>query len=332
MKKQLLNLSLTLAAGILLASNAVAQLIPPVRTMEIPAITEVPVIDGLASEASYSAMQSTDVFNPTGWDGDADFKFDFQVMWGYNYLYVYGEIADDVEHNYVWDQGDPWTFDNCELFVDLDTNTVATAYGATCAQLRFARALDSVETAGRAPRADYMWYVENTASGWAFEVAVPWTAFLADGALPEDIMDYVANSIGFDMSGADSDNTDGDDAVGNRDVQSAWDSDEPDDEADRTEDTAWNNTSVFGNVTLMGTPVDFSPAVSADASFNVYPNPALNTVTFVGVSGTVEVFSITGQQVMVLDVVEGVATDISALNSGVYFMVANNEAQKVVVQ
>lgn len=334
MKKQLLNLSLLVAAGLLLASTAIAQPVQPVRTMEIPAISAVPTIDGLNTEADWSAEQNTVIFNPTGHTGDADFKFDFHVMWGYQNLYIFGIIADDIEHNYVWDQGNPWEFDNVELFLDLDTNTVEVAYRNTSTiQLRFARGLDSVETAGRAPRSTYQWYVENTASGWAFEVAVPWTCVLADGMVPEDIQDYVANSIGFDMSGADSDNTDGDDAVGNRDVQSAWDSDDPDTEDDRTEDSAWNNTSVFGYVTLTGTPIPTSVEnTSADAGFAVYPNPALNTVTFSGINGTVEIVSITGQVVMVLDVVDGISNDISALNSGVYFAKYADSTQKFIVR
>ena len=328
MKKQLLNLSFVAVALALYVASAVATPIAPVRDMVVPAaavedVAAPPALDGVAEDV-YSDVQSTNIFNPTGHDGDADFTAVFQVCWDPTYMYVFAEITDDVEHDYEWGVGNSWEFDNLELFFMLDTNTVVTSYTGTTVQLRVCRALDSVETAGRAPRADYLYYMEAAAAGgWITEVAVPWTCVLADGAAPEDFMDYVDAVIGFDFAGADSDNSDGDAAVGNRDVQSAWDDDDPADAEDRTEDLAWNNTSVFGYITLEAS--DFlSVNAPTQSSLNAYPNPATDHITF-DVEGpvTVEIYSITGGLVMVAN---EATVDVSSLSSGVYIAQIGDQA------
>lgn len=334
MKKQLLNLSFVAFALALYAASSFAAPVQPVRTDVIPAAIPAPeVMDGLKDDC-YSALQTTDIFNPTGYDGESDFTASFYYAWDPTYLYILAEITDDVKHEYHWSVGNPWEFDNIEFFLMLDTNTVTTSYSGTTAQLRVCRGLDSVETAswnndGRCSRADYIYYMETDApGGWISETAIPWTAVLADGAAPEDINDYVASVIGFDFSGADSDNSDGNDDQGNRDVQSAWDMDDPDDEADRTEDNAWNNTSVFGFVTLA--PYDALDEFTT-SKLNAYPNPATNAVTF-DIEGlnTVEIYNITGQQVMSVETTGTV--DISALESGVYVARIGNQSAKFVVK
>jgi len=333
MKKQLLNLCFV-AVALAMYVATYATPVAPVRTMEIPAATDAngaaaPAMDGVA-EPVYGEVQSTEIFNPTGWDGESDFTAVFQVCYDPTYLYLFANITDDVDHSYEWNVGNSWEFDNLEVFLMLDTNTVTTSYGPTTVQLRVCRNLDSVETAGRAPRADYVYYMEGAAAGgWLTEVAIPWTAVLADGAVPEDMMDYINTgiSIGFDFAGADSDNSDGDAAVGNRDVQSAWDSDDPSDADDRTEDLAWNNTSVFGYVTLatydaLGTVTENTMAA--------YPNPATDEITF-DVEGNVsiEIYSITGSLVMVANTA---TVDISSLNSGMYIAEFNGQSARFAVK
>lgn len=72
---------------------------------------------------------------------------------------------------------------------------------------------------------------------------------------PDDFNYYVNHMLGLDINFSDSDNSDGNPDVGNRDAQAAWDTDLPDDSWDRTEDQAWNNTHVFGIVDLIGEPL-----------------------------------------------------------------------------
>ena len=183
-----------------------------------------------------------------------------------------------------------------------------------------------METAGRASRADYGYFMESAAAGgWIAEAAVPWTAVLAEGSLPDDMGDYHYCAIGFDLMGCDSDNTDGDAAVGNRDVQSAWDMDDPDDAADRTEDLAWNNTSVFGYVNLMEgcCAIDnFGP----ESDLQVIPNPAGESIHLQNAkqAGYLVFYSMPGTQVLKVHYTPGEEVNISQLQSGMYVAVFEN--------
>ena len=280
MKNYLLLLfSLVFILGISLKASGTP--IPPVRTMDVPFAPVPPVMDGVADDL-YGEVQTTDIFNPTGYEGPADLTGTFRVCWDHDYFYWYCEVVDDVNHSYEWHVGNPWEFDQAHIYFQLDTNTVVTAYGPTTAQMRVCRGLDSIETPWmHVNRSEFLYYMEaDAAEGWIFEVAIPWTAILYDGAMSEDIMDYVGSAIGFDVDISDSDNSDGDYAIGNRDVQAAWDMDDPDDPEDRTEDLAWNNTSVFGYITLMEGPVN--PRPIADAG----PNQTVMENTLVQLDGT----------------------------------------------
>jgi len=315
MKKQLLNLSFV-AVALALYVTSFAKPIEPVRTMVIPmAGAGAPALDGVA-EAVYSDVQTTDIFNPTGYDGESDFTATVQLCYDPTYLYAFVNVTDDVDHSYEWGVGNAWEFDNVEFFLQLDTNTVTTSYSTTTVQLRVCRTLDSVETAGHCARADYGYYMEAAAAGgWIAEVAIPWTCVLAEGAVADDFMDYVNvdATIGFDFGAADSDNSDGDATVGNRDVQAAWDSDDPSDADDRTEDLAWNNTATFGYVTL-----EYYTALDdmTQSNLNAYPNPATDEITF-NVEGevSIEIYSITGSLVTTIN---QNTLDVSNFNSGMY--------------
>jgi hypothetical protein len=324
MKKQLLNLSFIAAAlAIYLVANAAPIL--PVNTMDIPETSGI-TLDGAADD-SYGPSQPTVWGYPDqqpDYGGESDFKADFQVAWDMDNLYVLAIFSDDVEHNYTWDYSNEWMFDNFELFLQLDTNTVTTSYGDNTIQLRVCRGLDSIQSSGRAARSDWGYYMEaQAAGGWISEVAVPWTAVLSDAQTPEDMADYIGVPIGFDFAGADSDNTDGDETVGNRDYQTFWDNDGQ----DGTEDLAWNNTATFGYVTLMEVQSveDFT-----SNSINAYPNPATNSITF-DVEGqvSIEIFSITGVRIMTA---ETATVDVSDLNSGVYIARIGDESIRFTVK
>jgi len=324
MKKQLLNLSFV-AAALALYVTANAAPIEPVRTLEVDEIAAV-TLDG-AADAGYSDSQDTDWGYPDqqeNYGGESDFKADFQIAWDWDNLYILAIMSDDVEHDFDWTLSSEWMFDNVEFFLQLDTNTVTTSYDDHTIQLRVCRGLDSVQSSGRAARSDWGYYMEaQAAGGWITEVAIPWTAVLAAGEGPELSSDYIGIPIGFDFAGADSDNSDGDETVGNRDYQTFWDNDGQ----DGTEDLAWNNTATFGYITLMEVEAVENHTAS---NINAYPNPATNSITF-DVEGqvSIEIFSITGVRVMTADTK---TVDLTGLNSGVYIARIGNESVRFSVK
>jgi len=325
MKKQLLNLSFVAVALGLYVTTAFSKPVEPLRVLDVTPTASVMVMDGDDAEAGYTAEQNTEVFNATGLTGgDADFKADIKLTWDLNYLYLWANVADDVEENFDWTYSSSWMFDNVEVFLQLDTNTVTTAYDTHTVQLRICRGLDSVETAGRAPRADYLYFVDNTADGWVTETAIPWTCVLAAADDPALILDYVDMEIGFDFSGADSDDTDADPAVGNRDVQSGWDSDDPATPEDRTEDNAWNNTSVFGRIVLLPVALN-TPSLD---EISLYPNPTTGVLNL-DVNGQVDVYNVAGSLVKSVESVN-YTINVSDLNEGIYFLRTANGMAKFI--
>jgi hypothetical protein len=333
MKKQLLNLSFVAVALGLYVTTASSQLVEPVQRLDVTATTSEMVMDGTADETGYTAMQTTTIFNPTGnpTRDPVDFGASFQLSWDSTYLYICAVVTDDIEADYNWGVGNSWTFDNVEVFIQLDTCTVPNSYNSRTVQLRICRELDSVETAGRAARTDYDYYVANTADGWVTETSIPWTCVLAAGDTLMSVADYMADytgvEIGFDFSGADDDDTDGDPAVGNRDCQSAWDSDDPSDDADRTEDNAWNNTTVFGRITLDHIVGIESPSLSA---INLYPNPTTGIINL-DVNGLVDIYNVAGTLVKSVQSLDN-KINVSDLSEGIYFIRTKDGMAKFIKQ
>ena len=212
MKKHIYCLAIN-AIFIALSCNIMANpLVQPVRTMEIPyAGSQNIVINGTA-DAAYSAEQTTDVFNPTGYDGPADYTFVFKVAYNPTYLYIIGFITDDFDNSITYTTDtNSWTYDNIEVFISLDTTgstgSTSGGYGGdtNCIQLRINRGIDSIQTPGRATTDMYIHYWENTATGWMFETAIPWKCVLGEGQKPQDMDDYLCLINGFDLMGNDSD-------------------------------------------------------------------------------------------------------------------------------
>jgi len=322
MKKQLLNLSLV---AMFVAISGVIMAAPhtlPMSSMEISYAAAVEV-DGEV-DAAYGASQPTVAFNVTGSTGaDDDYTLTFQACANTHSLFMYFTILDEYINEIPFTTGaNPWTWDNVEVFLSLDTVSTSTAYDTNTTQLRFNRGIqDSAQTPGRGLQEDYQVYYENTAAGWICEVAIPWTAVLQAGAVPEDIVAHLAPVVnGFDVSGGDND-TDGADA---RDCQTAWDSDLPD-MPDATEDLAWSTRTMFGVMTLVNFPTSTEGQI--ENTLGLYPNPATSTINIDGNEGTVEIYNMTGAKVLEDT---GSVIDISGLSAGIYNVVAGNKSGRFV--
>jgi len=353
MKKQLLNLCL-MGAAVMFSGTIFAQADShpsdtlaappakydlPVRAIEIPQADASIDVNGSNDGEGYSDLQDVHVFNHTGLTGgDADYDANFNICWDMDYFYWYVEISDDVAHEAA--SGDnTWEFDNIELFIDLDTGwsvSQYTGYGEepepgyeNVCQMRINRGVLGVSDLGRVDAGEWL-YAEGTngASGWSVELGMPWSAVLAEGDLPEYM--FCNKAIGFDFSGADSDGTNPG-PEGARDVQTCWDT-----EKAVSPDNAWYHRSTFGLVTTEGGCPPYIPRSVNEitkSSIHIYPNPAGNKINFeiAGLS-TIEIYSITGKQVMVVEHTDGKGIDISSLQSGIYIAKINGKSVKLVVQ
>jgi hypothetical protein len=333
-----------LVAALFYVASVYGQYVEPVREMDVPAVTAANpiVIDGDGSDACYGPEQDmliakrAGAANPNGLEeGDAvDFNSWFKVCWDLEYLYLYVEVTDDVEESYSDGKSDSWTWDNFEVFIDLDTNSTTNTYdAASTIQLRYCRSY-GVESPGRATKEDYLVEEVNDASMWAVEIGIPWTSASAAGVVPDMLAQQAEGILGFDFAVADADG-DGSGSSGGRNVeggaQAFWDQDEPIDNADN----AYQNRRVFGWITLTGTPgggvAVKDPTVTN--SYTVYPNPSNGVVTFANLKGvqTFDIYNLVGAKVLTVDV-KGNFVRVPNLKSGIYFAKINSSTLKFVVK
>lgn len=328
MKNQLLHLC-TYAVFLALTSIAFADpLVPPVREMEIPFIYEDDIVIDGTTDNVYGPEQTTEVFNPTGNTGeDADFTVTFRVAYNIRYLYIYCEIWDDFDNSIQYSTSEsPETYDNIEIFINLDTTGTVSAYDTNTIQLRINRGIDSIQSPGRATQDEYIHHWENTATGWLFETAIPWICVLAESQNSyNDILNYLTTVNGFDLHGNDSDELGPD----HLDCQTAWDSDGPSDPDDRTEGGAGTDPTLFGIFTFelcddcSAPPWDNVNLISENQVL-VYPNPAGSIIHFEmeGVN-LVRIYSLAGVKLMEVETTGDV--DISGLKSGMYLAGINGK-------
>lgn len=302
----------------------------PIRTMDIPPVTEIMTIDGVDDEGSWSDPSECNlagyVLNGpmTAWDGPEDHACTIRVAWNQLYLYLFVKITDDIKHNWNGTDGNNWEFDNINVLVQLDTNTMITSYDSTTGVFRYCRGnYDWLLLEDRSDIEEITSYSTDTEDGWLVEAAIPWICALPEGSSPGDIMNYLP-VIGFDIWSTDSDNSDGDITLGNMESMFVWDDD---DQGEPKDDMAWpylwNNTSVLGYANLIGEPAAHEELNEKDNQISIlYPNPA-GDILYLSNSDNysqLKIYSIEGIQV--LNKLTGASiVDISMLDPGMYIAV-----------
>ena len=296
MKTSLIRFLLLFAFTLFIFRTATPQYVLPVSTLDVPA-TKAPVIIDGRPDSSYSDWQYTRICKEAGAginpvDGDnSDFNARFKVCWDYTYLYFIADVIDDVEEDYMIGFAQPWTWDNAEVYIDLDTNSTAPMYSTTSTtQMRFCRGLldadgnDSLvesNVRGSGGPNDYgsIWQTDQIKQykffedhkltldgkpGWHVEVAIPWSA--ATDSASVDIHNLTAEGgetvLGFDVQVADADLPGAPDNIGRNGpggAQSFWDLDDP--AGTGNEDNAYQDRRVFGMISLTGIPDSASPVM-----------------------------------------------------------------------
>jgi hypothetical protein len=334
---------LCFVAVLFYAASVSGQYVEPIRTLDVAAVqAAAPItIDGVGDEAIYTANQTMKIAkragaaNPAGLeDGDAvDFNGFVKLAWDLSYLYLYVEVTDDVEESMPVGGAEAWTWDNFEIFIDLDTNSTTNTYANTSTiQLRINRGEVGVESPGRAAKTDYLYEQVNDAAMWAVEVGIPWTSASATGVVPDMLAQQTEGVIGWDFAIADADG-DGSQTTGGRNreggAQMFWDDDTPIDNADN----AYQNRRVFGFITLTGTPGGSGINPKVIDTYKVYPNPSNGVVTFANLKGveSFDIFNLVGAKVLTVDV-KGSQVRVPSLKSGVYFARIKDTTLKFVVK
>lgn len=328
---------LSVAVTMLMVARVAAQYSEPTLDVNVPPTQAAIVMDGEA-DASYSDDQTLYLAKAAGaalsdygvgFDA-ADFDAKFKFCWDYNYLYLWATIVDDVEESLPEGGGNQWTWDNVEAFIDIDTNSTMNGYGATStAQYRFNRGdFGGVTNPVRGLVADFRYVEINEATGWTFEVSIPWySAGDSTGASTGAAFATTAERIkakadageplGFDFAAADADGAGGG-TEGGRNVEGGqqmfWDKDTP----IGNEDNAYQNRRVFGWIRLTGTPVGTSSIINPVASvYGInYNNDGSVTLTNLDVN-RVDVYNLVGAKVATYNVT-GNTLRIADLAKGVY--------------
>ncbi len=331
-----------------------AQPMPPVKVEDcLPLYFE--SFDGIDDDWRGPETQELNIFSQSGeadWEGESDFSIGMKFGWDVRYFYTFVEITDDIEHSWNGTDGSAWGFDNVEWYFQLDTQTVPSTYSDNTIQIRFNRGEANFQSSTfreGITQEDFEWYSANTEYGWVLECGIPWTNIMPDGSLPEDFIEWIADTvgcsvyyrrlIGFDFHASDSDGSDS--LMGNREsgTQMAWDQDNPwngDEEGawDGTEDLAWNNTSVFGYLNLQGghydcmgpsDPPDFinhEHAGDNPREIHLHPNP-VNNVLYLSSADqyrSLSIYASTGERVAHLKI-NGHSINVSSLKPGLYIAV-----------
>jgi hypothetical protein len=227
-------------------------------------------IDGYAKESFWSASIPVDGLfaAPSDFGGDSDLSGYFKMFYTTYAFYFFASITDDIANNFNGEDGYIWEFDNIQLYFNLDTanSYKSGSYYPDGIQLFFSRGLDDSDGAPLFgndepsktnfdnPSLKYE-QIDNTGE-WQIELELPWNYMLPSGSKPEDIIEYIGKTIGFDVTFSDSDGSDP--VNGNRDAMLALDYDG----LMGDEDNAWMDVRKFG---LLELSVDTKVVTSADA-------------------------------------------------------------------
>ena len=230
----------------------------------------------------------------TGIVNTADLSGTFKALWDNNYLYVLGDVKDEVLNQ---DSPNSWDDDGVELYFDIN-NDKSGAYGANDAEYNFEYNNAGVVSANPGTRAltNINYVMVPKTGGYTFEVRIPWTTLQGTPV--------VGQLLGFDFHVNDDD--DGD----TRDSKLAWNA---------TSDDAWQFTTSFGTAVLEDTPsLGTRFELTALENVSVYPNPSSEIISISGLTENFdyEMFDVMGRKVLSGNLAKDI--NLNSLATGVY--------------
>jgi hypothetical protein len=332
MKKQLLKF-ITILSGLFIYAGIVsAQHTAPYREISAPyASTSCNkiTIDGQDLEDSYGAWEDvTFCWNPTtNVIAARDLGGYIKVCYDNANLYIFAHVTDDSAGIYDGN-GSQWTFDNVEVFLDMDTtiNLVSNlgsydeaAAGPTTTdanQYRWDRQIadSSLGNAARNSQDLNNFALFDQGTYWNLEVALPWLATMPEGYNLNDLAEWVNTSqtIGFDVSFADNDSG----TSGDRTGQLAWDPDTSATGAHNEADQAWHDTRAFGFLQFGWSNCAKDINSLEHNRIWVYPNPAKDmlTVTNLEDATSIEIVSILGQTLKVISSIDAPSIQVNMVD------------------
>ena len=229
-----------------------------------------------------------------------------QVIWDDTNIYLLAQVKDDVLIN---DSANNYQDDAVEFYLD-GNNAKTTSYQAgNDVQLTYRwddaiiAANNGISTAGM----EKVMVANSAGDGYILEALIPWANI---GVTPVN-----EQEVGFDFMLID------DDLGGDREGKLSWNA---------TEDSAWQNTSVFGTITLISTTtLSTTDKVLLNNSIKVYPNPAQNELKIKGVNHefNYRIVDVTGK--LHLSGIAQNKIEIGSLKQGFYFLSIANGNNKI---
>ncbi len=192
-------------------------------------VTNAPIVDGNIDVIWKNSSIPTSYLTKTIVNtsvGASDLSGSFKTLWDNNYIYVLGDITDDLKNN---DSPEAYNDDAVEVYLDIN-NDKATTYGTNDAQYTFGWNDGTIVASlpGGHSITGITYSIADKPGGYIFEARIPWSA-LAASPMP-------GHKVGFDFMIND------DDDGGLRDGKMSWNS---------TTDNAYQDPSLFGTVILM---------------------------------------------------------------------------------
>lgn len=279
----------------------------------------VPVIDGVVDdqdpwlEDGWILMEQEVATNST-----EDASSSFQILHDDDMIYIVQEIIDATPNNDAGAIANTYARDCNEVFFHMADDSGAGTYTASTSQLRFQRngdgetGFDGTASIVSALKNDdwFEWMVTTTDEGWTFEAAFPIEVLDGDGTF---------NGTDFLFEIKATDNTNGE--ADGRTQQIYYNS---------PSDDQWQQVASFGFAFLSDTEVQVKTGIKGLDNLKASVFVTKEQLNFRNIEGPISIYNTAGELIKLSNVEGNGSIDISAFNSGLYIVKANQSTLKFI--